>query len=237
MSPRSAHLIPPPDLLHTCRTLQAPTIPTTPMPLRSRPRPGRPCSMPFQVGQAQLGRSRSRPVLCRLGMAWQVGPHTLPTTHLAPMRACHRCRGGPLFWALVFLGRRECTRGALLHLCAAAAARQVCGQWSNGTKFGANGGTHCCADSIGCRFGSLYGELARFVLRLLGFKPRDKKTAGAASVALQEQQQQPPVSALGRPAAKPHGLPGLPAAMPSSSRATAAALGGASGQWESLWSK
>ncbi|EFN57437.1 hypothetical protein CHLNCDRAFT_142910 [Chlorella variabilis] len=42
------------------------------------------------------------------------------------------------------------------------------------------------------RFGSLYGELARFVLRLLGFKPRDKKTA---------------------------------------------ALGGASGQWESLWSK
>lgn len=51
------------------------------------------------------------------------------------------------------------------------------------------------------RFGSLYGELARFVLRLLGFKPKDKQ---------QQQQQQPGgPAAFGSPAAqqRPPGAP------------------------------
>lgn len=70
------------------------------------------------------------------------------------------------------------------------------------------------------RFGSLYGELARFVLRLLGFKPRDK----SGGIATPSQQ-----TSNNMPTAKPHGLPGLPNAIPS------ATLGG--GQWDSLWSK
>lgn len=84
-----------------------------------------------------------------------------------------------------------------------------------------------------CRFGSLYGELARFVLRLLGFKTKDKQQA--------QQQQQPggpqgaaqqqPGPSPGRPAVKPHGLPGMPAA-----RAPAGA-GSGGGQWDTLWQK
>lgn len=91
-----------------------------------------------------------------------------------------------------------------------------------------------------CRFGSLYGELARFVLRLLGFKPKDKKAAqqegppGAAGPQQQQQQLGAPAPALGHPAAKPHGLPGMPGA-PARPGAAAGAPGG--GQWDSLWQK
>jgi peroxin-13 len=90
------------------------------------------------------------------------------------------------------------------------------------------------------RFGSLYGELARFVLRLLGFKPKDKKAAAQEGPPGAVQPQQPgmpgPVAAPGHPAAKHRGLPGLPGApMRPAAGAAAAASGG--GQWDSLWKK
>ncbi|KAL4425790.1 hypothetical protein ABPG75_009806 [Micractinium tetrahymenae] len=81
------------------------------------------------------------------------------------------------------------------------------------------------------RFGSLYGELARFVLRLLGFRPKDKaqKQQTPADSAPAGMQQLPQVvPGPSRPAAKPRGLPGMPAAAP--------AAGAGGGQWDSLWS-
>lgn len=89
-----------------------------------------------------------------------------------------------------------------------------------------------------CRFGSLYGELARFVLRLLGFKPKDKKAA-AQEGPPGTQPQQPgmpgPAAAPGHPAAKQRSLPGLPGAPARPVAGAAAASGG--GQWDSLWRK
>jgi hypothetical protein len=92
-----------------------------------------------------------------------------------------------------------------------------------------------------CRFGSLYGELARFVLRLLGFRPKDKQHPEQQQQQQQQQQQGPqgaqqqqPVGPQGRPAAKPRGMPGMPvpAARPA---ANSGSSGG--GQWDSLWTK
>lgn len=88
-----------------------------------------------------------------------------------------------------------------------------------------------------CRFGSLYGELARFVLRLLGFKPKDKKAAaqeGPPGSQLQQPTMPGTAAATGHPAAK-HRLPGLPGAPVRPAAGAAGASGG--GQWDSLWKK
>lgn len=88
------------------------------------------------------------------------------------------------------------------------------------------------------RFGSLYGELARFVLRLLGFKPKDKKAAaqeGPAGAQPQQPGMPSPAATPGNPAAKHRGLPGLPGAPVRPAVGAAAASGG--GQWDSLWKK
>lgn len=65
------------------------------------------------------------------------------------------------------------------------------------------------------RFGSLYGELARFVLRLLGFKPRDKAPPG--QLQLQQHQQH-----LGGP-------PGMPPPPPQQPG------GGGGAPWDGVW--
>lgn len=85
------------------------------------------------------------------------------------------------------------------------------------------------------RFGSLYGELARFVLRLLGFRSKEREQkqqkqhqqspSNAPAGALQ---QSPVMPVPAGPVVKPHGLPGMPRA------AQATAASGV--QWDSLWS-
>ena len=87
------------------------------------------------------------------------------------------------------------------------------------------------------RFGSLYGELARFVLRLLGFKARDKSAAAPKTGSDTAQPLPPPQYPARQSAVKPHGLPGIPTAAAPTSSATTAALGSASrgSAWESLW--
>ena len=82
------------------------------------------------------------------------------------------------------------------------------------------------------------------MLRLLGFRPKDKKMeqqgpqqgpqqlqqgAMMPGAAPMMQQQSMPVTA-GRPAAKPRGLPGLPGAAPPRT-----AVAGGGDQWNSLW--
>ena len=82
-----------------------------------------------------------------------------------------------------------------------------------------------------CRFGSLYGELARFVLRLLGFRPKDKQQPEQQQQGAQLQQAAGP---QGRPAAKPRGMPGMP--VPAARPAVSSSSSGG-GQWDSLWTK
>ena len=86
------------------------------------------------------------------------------------------------------------------------------------------------------RFGSLYGELARFVLRLLGFRPKDKQQGrGQQQQVPQGAQQQQPAGPQGRPAAKPRGMPGMP--VPAARPAASSGSSGGGGQWDSLWTK
>lgn len=67
------------------------------------------------------------------------------------------------------------------------------------------------------RFGSLYGELARFVLRLLGFRPKDKQQQA------QHAQQQAAVGTAGVPSRQPAGRALAPPTPAGSA-------------WEGLWS-
>ena len=78
--------------------------------------------------------------------------------------------------------------------------------------------------TLSCRAGSLYGELARFIFRMLGFKTKAKEGQ------LQVPGQKPPV-APGQPRTSP--LPGLPGA-PTQHRSPHPTVGGGS-NWDSVW--
>lgn len=87
----------------------------------------------------------------------------------------------------------------------------------------------CCYLCITCllcgRAGSLYGELARFVFRLLGFKPKPK------DMQLQPHQK-PGAPAPGQPRSAP--LPGLPGAPVHQAKAHQPHQNPSSG-WDSVW--
>jgi len=99
-------------------------------------------------------------------------------------------------------------------------------------------GTHAVR---ACRAGSLYGELARFVLRLLGYKAPTK--AAPAECA--------PGEAAPAPGGLPGGLPGAPVrgALPGAPAAPALAVprsvlpgapaagGGGARSWDGVWGK
>lgn len=76
-----------------------------------------------------------------------------------------------------------------------------------------------------CRAGSLYGELARFIFRMLGFKTKSKE-----GQQRQVPGQKPPV-APGQPRQSP--LPGLPGAPPQRRGPHPTAGGGTN--WDSVW--
>lgn len=79
-----------------------------------------------------------------------------------------------------------------------------------------------------CRFGSLYGELARFILRLLGFKTERRKGGLAGAKGAPGAEGMSP----GGPVAGPPALPGMlggPALGP-------AGPAGGGDNWNSLWS-
>eukprot|EP00891_Asterochloris_glomerata_P007235 jgi/Astpho2/7235/Aster-01544 len=76
------------------------------------------------------------------------------------------------------------------------------------------------------RAGSLYGELARFVLRLLGYKPKDKAPA---------QHLVPGTEGQPRPGPGGANLPGLPGSAPQSSVLKAPVQGGSN--WDNVWGR
>jgi hypothetical protein len=92
-----------------------------------------------------------------------------------------------------------------------------------------------------CRAGSLYGELARFVLRLLGYKAPAK--AAPAECAPGEAAPAPGGLPGGLPGAPVRGaLPGAPAApAPAAPRSVLpgapAAGGGRARSWDGVWGK
>ncbi|KAL4859872.1 Peroxisomal membrane protein 13 [Chlorella vulgaris] len=83
------------------------------------------------------------------------------------------------------------------------------------------------------RFGSLYGELARFVLRLLGFKARERKNG--QDVPAQQHQQPAPTAAV----LQGNGVPGVPVAISACTHRGPANPPGSTTTkgWEGLWSK
>ena len=106
---------------------------------------------------------------------------------------------------------------------------------SRGSRLAGPAASKLIAVRACCRAGSLYGELARFVLRLLGYrgKPQDQAQAAALGgppgapdklpAPQQQQRERPARGALpGAPSGLP--LPGAPAAASSGAPA-----------WDNVW--